>query len=63
MHASHCNALAGGLIKQTTAAADWSVFYSFLSVVDRTFTNFFWSTGWEVISNWCSHSSMLWIVF
>ena len=31
----------------------------FFSVVDRTLTHFFWSTGWEVISNRCSHSSMI----
>ena len=47
--------LAGGLIKQTTMGADWS----FFSVVNQTLTNFFWSTGWEVISNRCSHSSMV----
>ena len=33
--------LAGGLIRQTTVAADWSVFYSFFSVVNRTIANFF----------------------
>ena len=33
--------LAGGLIKQTTVDVDWSVLYSFFSVVDRTLTNFF----------------------
>ena len=31
----------------------------FFSVVDGTLTHIFWSTGWEVISNRCSHSSMI----
>ena len=35
----------------------------FFSVVDRTPTHYFWSTGWEVISKSPSHYSMLWIPF
>ena len=31
----------------------------FFSVVDRTLTHFFWSTGWEVLSKSPSHSSLL----
>ena len=30
----------------------------FFSVVDRTLTHFFWSTGWEVLSKSPSHSSL-----
>ena len=30
----------------------------FFSVVDRTPTHYFWSTGWEVISKFPSHSSL-----
>ena len=32
--------------------------YSFFGVVDRTLTQFFWSTGWEVISKFPSQSSL-----
>ena len=35
----------------------------FFSVVDRTPTHYFWSTGWEVISKSPSHYSMTGIVF
>ena len=35
-----------------------SQLYSFFGVVDRTLTHFFWSTGWEVISKFPSHSSL-----
>ena len=31
----------------------------FFSVVDRTLTHFFWSTGWEVLSKSLSHSSLI----
>ena len=34
----------------------------FFGVVDRTLTHFFWSTGWEVISKFPSHSSLSAIV-
>ena len=33
--------LAGGLIKQTTAAADWSLLYSFFRVVDWEYLEWF----------------------
>ena len=39
-----------------------SQLYSFFGVVDRTLTHFFWSTGWEVISKFPSHSSLSAIV-
>ena len=32
--------------------------YSFFGVVDQTLTHFFWSTRWEVISKFPSHSSL-----
>ena len=35
-----------------------SQLYSFFGLVDRTLTHFFWSTGWEVISKFPSHSSL-----
>ena len=41
MYVNVCLASAGGLIKQTIAAADWSLLYSFFRVVDRTLTHFF----------------------
>ena len=31
----------------------------FFSVVDRTPTHYFWSTGWELIRDACSRYSML----
>ena len=36
-----------------------SQLYSFFCLIDRTLTHFFWSTGWEVISKFPSHSSLL----
>ena len=36
-----------------------SQLYSFFGVVDQTLTHFFWSTGWEVISKFPSHSSLV----
>ena len=35
----------------------------FFSVVDRTLTHFFWSTGWEVWSKSLSHSSLCSVLY
>ena len=56
MHASH--RLAGSLSRQQRPLiGPYST--HFFNLVDRTLMHFFWLTGWEVISNQCSHSSML----
>ena len=39
-----------------------SLHFSFFGVVDQTITQYFWSTGWEVISKFPSHSSLVWAV-